>query len=779
MKKLFFFSGILILAASSFAQIDFIQHDITTNFPLALYAYPEDIDGDGDMDFVGTSAQNNEVSWWENDGSQDFTQHFVSNNLGWGRTVIAVDIDDDEDIDFLGAGWNPGIIIWWENDGDQSFSEFVIDNTFSGAHTVAIGDMDNDGDIDVLCSAYRTSSGEIAWWENDGNENFITKHTINDMSDRNACVYAIDVNNDGHMDVVGCGYGQGDVSWWENNGEQEFTEHVIGTDFAGAHWIHAEDIDGDGDNDIVGAAYIAGKVTWWENLGDETFNEHLIDNTWNGTAWVFINDLDNDNDKDIIAVAEISDAILLWENDGNENFTVDPVVTSYSGAFSAYPADMDNDYDMDILASASSSNRISWFESNQYRVIFEANPFSGHAPLEVQFTDLSNFIEPVISWSWDFDNDGVIDSNTENPVWIYEEPDTYSVSLEVSTDTFTRTLLKEDYITVFAGESGLFFDGSDSYVLCPSSPSLNLTEAFTIEAWINPIGWGENSAFGFGRIIDKQRFLFLLTDSNPVLNDYSICLWLFHEDGSNSRSVAPDNSISLNSWQHVAVTYDGISEVKIYVYGQEQSLTQTAPPAGNILDNSANDFIIGNSIGQSYTFEGTIDELRIWNVVRDEQQINDYMFQYLSGNEQGLVGCWRMNEANGETIIDFTSNANDGTLYDTSWITGAPMIMTSTDDLLSNDLSSRLVLYPNFPNPFNPSTTISYQLPKNSKVELTIYNLKGQKVQTLTNEFKDKGNHTVTWEGDDELGNPVTSGIYFYKLKADDFQKVKKMILMK
>ena len=85
----------------------------------------------------------------------------------------------------------------------------------------------------------------------------------------------------------------------------------------------------------------------------------------------------------------------------------------------------------------------------------------------------------------------------------------------------------------------------------------------------------------------------------------------------------------------------------------------------------------------------------------------------------------------------------------------------------------------NYPNPFNPSTTISYQLPKNSKVELTIYNLKGQKVRTLTNEFKDKGNHTVTWDGYDVLGNPVTSGFYFYKLKTDVFQKVKKMTLIK
>ena len=85
----------------------------------------------------------------------------------------------------------------------------------------------------------------------------------------------------------------------------------------------------------------------------------------------------------------------------------------------------------------------------------------------------------------------------------------------------------------------------------------------------------------------------------------------------------------------------------------------------------------------------------------------------------------------------------------------------------------------NFPNPFNPNTTISFSIPKDSKVNLSIYNIKGQKVKTLANELKPTGEHYAIWDGRDFYGNRVSSGIYFYKLKAGDFQKVKKMILLK
>lgn len=111
--------------------------------------------------------------------------------------------------------------------------------------------------------------------------------------------------------------------------------------------------------------------------------------------------------------------------------------------------------------------------------------------------------------------------------------------------------------------------------------------------------------------------------------------------------------------------------------------------------------------------------------------------------------------------------------------------LASVDDYLIIDKRNKCNLS-NYPNPFNPSgagrsptTTISFALPKDSKVELSVYNIKGQKVKTLLREAFESGNHSIIWNGDDDSGNSVSSGIYFYKLKAGDFQKVKKMILLK
>jgi len=88
-------------------------------------------------------------------------------------------------------------------------------------------------------------------------------------------------------------------------------------------------------------------------------------------------------------------------------------------------------------------------------------------------------------------------------------------------------------------------------------------------------------------------------------------------------------------------------------------------------------------------------------------------------------------------------------------------------------------LHQNYPNPFNPTTIISYQLPENSKVELAIYNLKGQKVKQLVSDQLSAGQHSVVWDGKDNNNKSVSSGIYFYKLKSGNFETTKKMILIK
>lgn len=85
----------------------------------------------------------------------------------------------------------------------------------------------------------------------------------------------------------------------------------------------------------------------------------------------------------------------------------------------------------------------------------------------------------------------------------------------------------------------------------------------------------------------------------------------------------------------------------------------------------------------------------------------------------------------------------------------------------------------NYPNPFNPSTEISYNLVSAGNVTIDIYNAKGAKIRTLVNQAQTAGSHTVTWNGSDDNGNVLSSGIYFYKMGTDNTNDMKKMVLMK
>ncbi|HEX9973247.1 MAG TPA: FlgD immunoglobulin-like domain containing protein, partial [bacterium] len=88
-------------------------------------------------------------------------------------------------------------------------------------------------------------------------------------------------------------------------------------------------------------------------------------------------------------------------------------------------------------------------------------------------------------------------------------------------------------------------------------------------------------------------------------------------------------------------------------------------------------------------------------------------------------------------------------------------------------------LYDNYPNPFNLSTTIAFQLSQPAKVLLAIYDLQGREIRTLLQETKTAGHYSVNWDGRDEAGNCVASGMYFYKLWTNQFSIMKKCLLVK
>ena len=84
-----------------------------------------------------------------------------------------------------------------------------------------------------------------------------------------------------------------------------------------------------------------------------------------------------------------------------------------------------------------------------------------------------------------------------------------------------------------------------------------------------------------------------------------------------------------------------------------------------------------------------------------------------------------------------------------------------------------------YPNPFNPTTTISFSIKEKAPVELVIYNILGQKVRTLVNQSLEPGEHSIVWNGTDNKGRSVASGIYFYRMKAGNYSETKKMVLKK
>ena len=113
--------------------------------------------------------------------------------------------------------------------------------------------------------------------------------------------------------------------------------------------------------------------------------------------------------------------------------------------------------------------------------------------------------------------------------------------------------------------------------------------------------------------------------------------------------------------------------------------------------------------------------------------------------------------------------------------TGAQRVTFTDIEVVSDGslLPKTFALAQNYPNPFNPSPKIAFEVPKKAHVNLAIYNVLGQQVRTLVNREMDAGKHFVIWEGDNDSGVKVASGMSFYKLTSADFVKSRKMLLVK
>ena len=95
------------------------------------------------------------------------------------------------------------------------------------------------------------------------------------------------------------------------------------------------------------------------------------------------------------------------------------------------------------------------------------------------------------------------------------------------------------------------------------------------------------------------------------------------------------------------------------------------------------------------------------------------------------------------------------------------------------EIPNQLILHHNYPNPFNPVTTLRYDLPENAIVSITIYDKMGRIVKTMVNDDQTAGYKSIQWNATNDAGQPVSAGLYLYRIYAGEFVQTKKMVLLK
>ena len=273
---------------------------------------------------------------------------------------------------------------------------------------------------------------------------------------------------------------------------------------------------------------------------------------------------------------------------------------------------------------------------------------------------------------------------------------------------------------------GFEFDGSDDYISIPSSDWLD-----SIVAEITMIAWVRTTADTKQTLI--ERYFPAINERSFLLNlDAGKVSFALSGDGTSSDEVLLTSSegVATESWTHVAATSDG-SDMKIYLNGVVDANTAVSPSS---IFGSGRDIHIGRYefIANMWkeSFNGVMDEVKIYSRALSAQEIED---DYISAGPDGI------------SSLSF----EDGQLQA-------------------------------YPNPFDYSTTISYKTAVAGKVTISIYNLTGQKIQSLVNETQQADNYSVVWDGTNATGGFAGSGVYFYTLNIDNKPvAMNKLVLLK
>ena len=288
------------------------------------------------------------LAWYENNNgdASSWTATDIATNADSARSVFATDMDGDGDMDILSASWDDDTIAWYENNnGDaSSWTATDIATNANGAYSVFAADMDGDGDMDIVSASYNDDT--IAWYENNnGDGSSWTATDIATNANGAQSVYAADMDGDGDLDIVSASHLDDTIAWYENNNgdASSWTATDIATSADGAFSVFAADMDGDGDTDIVSASPFDDTIAWYENNGavDPTWTASDIATSADSAQSVYAADMDGDGDLDIVSASHDDDTIAWYENSAactvSDTFVVTVIKPNQEPSFTKGP----------------------------------------------------------------------------------------------------------------------------------------------------------------------------------------------------------------------------------------------------------------------------------------------------------------------------------------------------------------------------------------------------------------------------------------------------------
>jgi len=774
--SLIFMVAVNLLIAQAY---QFKEHVVNSSIPFTAGIATGLIDNDNLPDIVGGS--NVTLRWYkQNEGESQWTEYEIDNTVRSVFSCVLGDFNNDGKNDIAIASWGlHQIIVYYQTgEGTVSWIKQIVASGFSNAHEVFCKDIDGDGDLDLAGAA--AAGNEIAvWYNNGGNPCNWQKQSLSMNEPGARSVYITDLNNDGVTELVSATMDMNKVSvWFQVDYEPYWQEVVIDNQLVGAHRVRSVDIDNDGLLDLIAQGYAGNIVAWYrQNSGNNySFTRHDIDTMCNHSLDVMFADFNLDGVNEIVSTSQNTNTLASYVRNGTYpfNWQKNVISNTFIDPWRVEPNDMDNDGDVDFVAGSFNGNKISFWENTFISCDFTLNHNSGHAPLSVSFNNISQDLISFTQFAWDFNGDDIVDSYEENPVYTYTTPGIYTVKLSVTNENHTLSRCYENMVSVFNGNSAILFNGNNTTASTSSEDTFNLAGPLTIECWIKLNGWGQDSFNGYGMIIDKRKLNLKVKKENG--NQNGNCLVLTYSSTQGPVTLmSENNSLSLNQWTHIAVSFNGADETKMYIDGMEVPVNVESIPNANISDNSAYSMNIGDSFNGNFSFDGVIYELRIWQSVRSGDEIFYHMNHLINPSNPNLIAYYRFNEGNGNTLTDLKGN-HDVMIENHQWVSG------NTDTLLSGDEQNHKPEMKNicaYPNPFNPSTCIKFSLQSSARVKLNIYNVKGQKVKSLIDSYIYQGEHRLYWDGKDDALHYVSSGIYFIRLETPDTIENHKIILIK